>query len=438
MLVTPLAASANTASGPAPTGPTGRALLDQVGGRQYPIETSPRDDQVIAEAAGVPVGATAAEAQTLTDAWLKQFNAKNEKGGPNPIAYKQRMEDLAAAKALGKSPKAAGLGEIGEAKMLMIPFEFNGSDTIARCDADGNPIDDVTVEGPLHGTIPNPADFGDNNTIWTDNFDVPWYENLMFGNGVGVIRTDLNGGAGVDLTGVSARSWYEQQSEGLYTVDGDIYSAWIQLPHSVAYYGWDGDELDPEGIGYPCDGTPAGWGFQFAIDVVNGVNAADPNFDWAQYDTDGDQIVDHLMLIHAGVDNSAGGGEYGNFQLWAHSWDMYCDNNGDGNLELGCIVQGADTPDPSDDIFAANYTHVPEDADIGVVVHEYGHDIGLPDYYDTSGATNNSSSHWDVMNSGSWNGPLGGSHPHHSIRGLAGSSAGAIRCTSTTTLLPRT
>ncbi|HNS02625.1 MAG TPA: immune inhibitor A [Anaerolineae bacterium] len=412
MLAAPLAVSASSPTKRGPDNPTGRELLDSLRGRQFPVETAPRDEQVIAEAAGVPLGATAAEAEAITDAWLKQFTARNEKGGPNPIAAKQRLEDIAAAEAQGKSPMAVGLGEIGEAKMLMIPFEFNGSNTLDRCDGDGNFIDQVTVEGPLHGTIPNPANFGDNNTIWTDDFSIEWYENLMFGDGPGVVRPDLNGGAGVDMTGVSARRWYEEQSENLYTIDGDIYPAWIQLPNSVAYYGWDGDELSPDGIGYPCNGTPSGFGFEFARDTVWGVNAVDPDFDWAQYDTDGDQIVDHLMLIHAGVDNSAGGGEFGNFQLWAHSWDMYCDNDGDGELEYGCIVQGQDTPDdPDDDIYAANYTHIPEDADIGVVVHEYGHDIGLPDYYDTSGATNNSSSHWDVMNSGSWNGPLGGSHP---------------------------
>lgn len=414
MLVTAVAPMAAAAGADAESGPaalTGRVLLDSLQARRFANEAPPRDEAVIAEAAGVPLNASAEEAQALSAAWEQQFAAKKEKSGPNPIAYAQRMRDLQQAQAMGKSPLAAGLGEVGVAKMLMIPFEFDGEDTIARCDADGNPIDEVTVEGPLHGTIPNPGDFGDNFTIWTDDFSVDWYQNLMFGNGVGVIRTDLNGGAGVDLTGVSAAKWYEEQSEGLYSIDGDIYTAWIQLPHSVAFYGWDGDELSPDGVGYPCDGTPAGPGYQFAIDVVNGVNEVDPDFDWAQYDVNGDQIVDHLMLIHAGVDNSAGGGEFGNFQLWAHSWDILCDNDGDGALEYGCIVQGEDTPDPSDDIYVGNYTHIPEDADIGVVVHEYGHDIGLPDYYDTSGATNNSSSHWDVMNSGSWNGLLGGSHP---------------------------
>lgn len=102
----------------------------------------------------------------------------------------------------------------------------------------------------------------------TDDFSIEWYDDLMFGDGPGIVRTDLNGGAGVDLTGVSARRWYEEQSEDLYTIDGDIYPAWIQLPNSVAYYGWDADELSPDGVGYPCGGTPSGYGFEFARKTV--------------------------------------------------------------------------------------------------------------------------------------------------------------------------
>ena len=112
---------------------------------------------------------------------------------------------------MGKSPKAAGLGEIGEAKMLMIPFEFTGTDTLDRCDADGNPIDARYGQRPAarrrSPIPPAPAittPFGRTTSTST------WYEDLMFGDGVGVVRTDLNGGAGVDLTGVSATNWYER------------------------------------------------------------------------------------------------------------------------------------------------------------------------------------------------------------------------------------
>lgn len=388
-------------------------FLSQFQGRQFPNEIPPRDDLVAAQAAGIPLGASRAEAEALLNKWYQNFYAKNEKSGPNPIAFAERMKALAAAEAQGKSIKAANKAVTGTAQMLMIPIQFEGTDVLSACDqVGGTQTGVVTVTGPLKGTIPDPATEGDNNTTYAPggDFTIQWYQDLMFDNGVGVIRTDLNGGAGVDLTGVSASNWYEEQSENQYMLQGDIYTSWIPLTHSVAWYGW-GNEQEPGGLGVSCNGTNSGGG-QFVIDAVNKLNQQDPNFDWAKYDVDGNGVVDHLMIIHAGVDNSAGGGTYGNFQLWAHSSDVYCDKNDGNGPTLGCVVDDGGTPgNPSDDIMIANYTHIPEDADIGVVVHEYGHDIGLPDYYDTSGATSNSSAHWIVMSSGSWSGALGGSHP---------------------------
>ena len=253
-------------------------FLSGVNGRVVPNERPPRDDMVAAQAAGIRIGDDGAAA--ALDQWYGEFSARKTKSGPNPIAYERRMAELAEAEALETSPRALDMGELGTAKMLMIPFEFNGSDTLATCDENGDPVADSMVDGPLHGTIPDPSLDGDNNTIWTDDFSIDWYQELMFGDGVGVVRTDLNDGAGVDLTGISATNWDEEQSEGLYSIDGDIYPAWIQLDHSVAWYGWDGDELNPEGTGYPCDGTPSGYGFEFTIDVANKLNEIDPGFDW--------------------------------------------------------------------------------------------------------------------------------------------------------------
>lgn len=44
----------------------------------------------------------------------------------------------------------------------------------------------------------------------------------------------------------------------------------------------------------------------------------------------------------------------------------------------------------------------PENGGLGVFAHEYGHDLGLPDLYDTSGGGENSTGFWSLMSSGSW------------------------------------
>ena len=53
----------------------------------------------------------------------------------------------------------------------------------------------------------------------------------------------------------------------------------------------------------------------------------------------------------------------------------------------------------------SNYIVQPEDSGVGVFAHEYGHDLGLPDLYDTSGDGDSDVDFWDLMASGSHCGP---------------------------------
>lgn len=405
----------------APAGKTGAAssapsIPWQKFVRSQPNPMPPADDFVIEKMlrddGKLTLNSSAADAKAAVQAYKEALNRQKGLSGPNPIAYANRLAAWNQAKKLGTSPMAAGLGETGEAKLLMAIVDFTGTQTFDNYhEVDGECVPDgttTTIAGPLHNQIPDPAPSGDNNTLWVPDFNTNHYQNLFFGEGptagIGVVRPDLNNGAGVDLTGHTATNWYLKQSEGLYHLTGDFYG-WVQLPVSEGEYGAD----DPCTSG--SDMSRNGPVFRVAADTADAINAAYPGFDWSQWDMNHDGIVDHFMIAHAGVGNEAGGGAEGEFSIWSHSWDVYEDTYGDGTT-LGHLVAGMDTPDDrSDDIRVFNYTIVPEDADIGVIVHEYGHDIGLPDYYDTSGATENSTAFWDVMSAGSWTGELGGTDP---------------------------
>ena len=102
------------------------------------------------------------------------------------------------------------------------------------------------------------------------------------------------------------------------------------------------------------------------------------------------------MLVHAGEDKSGGGGAQGVYAIWAHS---------------STVVGGY--PVPGTDLKVSNYIVQPEDSGVGVFAHEYGHDLGLPDLYDTSGAGDSDIDFWDLMSSGSHSGPIFQSMPTH-------------------------
>ena len=123
---------------------------------------------------------------------------------------------------------------------------------------------------------------------------------------------------------------------------------------------------------------------------------------WDRYDFDhdgdfneADGYIDHFQAVHAGGGEEAGAGDDA---IWSHRWYVNPTDEGvtgpSGNL-LGGTQIG------TTGVWIGDYTVEPENGGLGVFTHEFGHDLGLPDYYDTNGGEN-STGFWTLMSSGSW------------------------------------
>ena len=287
---------------------------------------------------------------------------------------------------------------------------------------DGDSTDHY-LDGPSHGLIWPPAG-DDNATFWPGDFSPMHYQQMLFGNSYpiygaypyrdrtkSVSAAAQNYTTSVVLRGSSddtMRNYYLQQSHGTYTVQGDIRD-WVTLDLPESYYGADSDPWNSTD-----DLTGPIW--RVARDAIARFAANNPDLDWTQYDQENpwgitgsdfdqpDGYLDHLILIHAGSDQSAGGGAQESDAIWAHSWGIYEKYSGGPGDGPGMMIPGTDGRGPQGKgIWAYNYTINPEDGDVGVFCHEFGHDLGLPDQYDYSSTTGDASSgFWTIMASGSW------------------------------------
>ncbi|WP_109507614.1 immune inhibitor A domain-containing protein [Nocardioides speluncae] len=362
------------------------------------------------------------------------YDAKHAAG--NPKAARQLARTEAKAIRTGLSPqelnsKAAGKKKGPQvAKLLTILVEFNEA---ANDDFSGTQVPEfwgsegckpgaASLNGPLHNELPDPADFDqkDNNSMWVPDFSPRHFDKMLFTK-KGIterVRKDLrgpDGRRGIDISGYTMKNMFEEMSKGAYTVSGKT-TPWVEVPHSEAWYGATTCFQDEEGNwtygavqdmqGHPDNDLGPG---QLPIDAVAALAEAEPDFPWADYDVedqgdvDGDGnllepdgVIDHVVLVHAGADKSSGGGAEGTYSIWAHS---------------SAVAGGA--PIPGTDLRLSNYIVQPEDSGVGVFAHEYGHDLGLPDLYDTSGAGDSDVDFWDLMSSGSHSGPIFQSMPTH-------------------------
>ncbi|MGJ5760545.1 immune inhibitor A domain-containing protein [Streptomyces galbus] len=243
--------------------------------------------------------------------------------------------------------------------------------------------------GPLHNQIAAPDRAKDNSTDWQADYDQKHYQDLYFGTAK---NTE------------SLKKYYEKQSSGRYSVDGEV-TDWVKVPYNEARYG---SNDAPTGAWYAVQDGVNAWvaDREAAGDSAEKIRAELASYDqWDRYDYDGDGnfnepdgYIDHFQIVHAGEDESAGGGAQGEDAIWAHRWYAFGTDAG-ASGPAGNKLGGTQIGDTG--IWVGDYTIQPENGGLGVFAHEYGHDLGLPDEYDTAGGEN-STGFWTLMSSGSW------------------------------------
>ncbi|TWP52300.1 M6 family metalloprotease domain-containing protein [Lentzea tibetensis] len=245
-------------------------------------------------------------------------------------------------------------------------------------------------DGPLHNQIPEPDRTKDNTTIWQKDFSRQYFQDLYFST-----KSGAN----------SVANYYDKQSSGRYSVTGSV-TNWVKVKYNEARYG--------RSNGFPCGGNVCNNSEQLVRDAVTQwvadqtaagrtpaqIKAELATFDeWDRYDFDGDGefnepdgYIDHFQVVHSGGDQADGDPWQGEDAIWSHRGYAFKNyNTGPGNNKLGGSLIG-DTG-----IWVGDYTMQPENGGVSVFAHEYGHDLGLPDHYDTSGGGQNGVNWWSLM-----------------------------------------
>ena len=329
---------------------------------------------------------------------------------PNPLAEAQAAETKAAVTKLLKGEATtttingnrvievkttAKNGKAGKSKYVNYPVNRE-EDIFTILVEFGDQINASTkgTPGPLRNQIPEPdrnwdgSATDDNSTYWVPDFNRSHFMDLMFGEGE------------------SFKDFYLKQSNGRFIAKGDV-SDWVKVPFNEARYGSNGFAQSSTYWPFVRDTAKAWYDAQVAAGKtpaqIKTYLAQFDKVDRYDYDGDGDfnepdGYIDHFQAIHAGEGEEAGGGAQGADAIWSHRWYAYSTSAGSAGPDFNKL---GGVPLGDSGMWIGDYTTEPENGGLGVFAHEFGHDLGLPDLYDTNGG-DNSTAFWTLMSGGSW------------------------------------
>lgn len=174
-----------------------------------------------------------------------------------------------------------------------------------------------------------------------------------------------NGGTG------SVRDFYLENSHGMYEPVFEVFGPVTLSKESAYYAGSGGTERASEAVREAC-------------------TLLDDQIDFSQYDSDGNNRVDMLLMYYAGHNQAE---SQNTDEIWPHQSATYgrYDEVSLGTYFCTSELRGA----------YGSYM-----CGIGTTSHEFGHSLGLPDFYDTDYAQNGSAGamySYSIMCNGSYN-----------------------------------
>ena len=228
--------------------------------------------------------------------------------------------------------------------------------------------------------------------MYYSSYPASHYSNMMFST------SGYAGPSGQTLRSVYQH--YQMASGDTFNFTGTV-KGWYRAENNAAYYGAPSDNANDSRVP------------ELIFEAASQAAAAMTASELAQYDiedpydadndgnyAEADGIIDHVMVFHSSIGQEAGGGDLGQDAIWSHRY----------------VVQGSSRgkslPGTSKKVY--NYTIQPIDATVGLTAHEFGHELGLQDEYDTSSASSITGApigYWSIMGQGTWGGSPQGTQP---------------------------
>ncbi len=211
---------------------------------------------------------------------------------------------------------------------------------------------------------------------------------------VDILMNEPGGHSSLAPTG-SVWDVFQENSYGQLSLESTV-TYWVDLPQTEAYYAGGGSGLT----------SSIHEALRYALDVIN----ADPNFNFADFDQNGDGNIDAITFLHSGYAAEWGGtssdGAYYTDRIWSHKWSLGSWYSSEGVRVSSYHISPA--------VWGTSGSTIGR---IGVICHETGHFLGLPDLYDGDdsdgdGKIGNGIGSWGLM-ANSWGFDNSQRHPPH-------------------------